>query len=142
MSTAGASSTSRDLDAAAGVDQTEQAGRRLVVLRHGRTAWNAAGRAQGHADVPLDGVGHAQAAAVAPYIASLEPVALWTSDLARARQTCGYLEETTGLSAVADERLREFAVGARQGLTIPEFAEKYPHEYAGWVRGDESQHPT
>ena len=39
--------------------------RRLVLLRHGRTEWNRVGRAQGHADVPLDDVGRVQAAAAA-----------------------------------------------------------------------------
>ena len=111
-------------------------GRRLVVVRHGRTAWNAAGRAQGHADVELDDVGHEQAAAAAPYLASLDPVALWTSDLARAWQTCAYVEAESGLVATRDARLREFDVGLRQGLTIPEFAERYPDEHAAWLRGD------
>jgi glucosyl-3-phosphoglycerate phosphatase len=126
----------RDLDAvgpAAGA--TTQPGRRLVVLRHGRTAWNAVGRAQGHADVSLDDVGRAQAEAVAPYLASLGPVALWTSDLARARETCAVLEKETALTAREDARLREFDVGARQGLTMPEFAERFPAEHAGWVAG-------
>jgi broad specificity phosphatase PhoE len=117
-------------------------GRRLVVLRHGRTSWNAEGRAQGHADVELDEVGHEQAAAVAPYLSSLEPQALWTSDLARARQTCAHLESATGLRATADERLREFDVGLRQGLTIPEFADRHPVEHAAWLRGDDLQEAT
>lgn len=110
-------------------------GRRLVLLRHGRTAWNASGRAQGQADVELDELGHAQAAAVAPHLAGLRPAALWTSDLARARQTCAYVERTTGLSAKADERLREYDVGDRQGLTMAEFAERFPGEYDDWVHG-------
>jgi probable phosphoglycerate mutase len=114
----------------------DEPGRRLVVLRHGRTAWNAVGRAQGHADVELDELGHEQAAAAAPYLASLEPARLWTSDLARARQTCAYLEKATGLATTEDPRLREFDVGLRQGLTIPEFAERYPDEHAAWLRGD------
>ncbi len=114
----------------------DEPGRRLVVLRHGRTAWNAAGRAQGHADVELDELGHEQAAAAAPYLASLGPAALWTSDLARARQTCAYVEKAAGLVAAEDPRLREFDVGARQGLTIPEFAERYPEEHANWLTGD------
>jgi probable phosphoglycerate mutase len=109
------------------------------VLRHGRTAWNEAGRAQGHADVPLDDLGHEQAAAAAPYLASLEPVALWTSDLARARQTAAYVEKATGLSASEDPRLREYDVGARQGLTIPEFAERFPEEHATWLHGDANE---
>ncbi len=131
----------RDLDAPAPEADADVApGRRLVVLRHGRTAWNAEGRAQGHADVPLDGIGHAQAAAAAPYLSSLEPARLWTSDLARARQTCAYLEESTGLSPTVDARLREFGVGARQGLTIAEFAERFPTEHAAWARGDGLAH--
>ena len=111
-------------------------GRRLVLLRHGRTSWNESGRAQGHADIDLDDLGHAQAAAAASYLAGLGPAALWTSDLARARQTCGYVEQATGLSAKNDQRLREFDVGARQGLTMAEFAERFPAEHDSWARGD------
>ena len=44
-------------------------GRRLVLLRHGRTSWNSAGRAQGYTDIDLDDRGHAEAAAAAPYLA-------------------------------------------------------------------------
>jgi probable phosphoglycerate mutase len=112
-------------------------GRRLVLLRHGRTAWNHIGRAQGHADVELDDVGHEQAAAVAPYLASLRPAALWSSDLSRARQTCAYLERATGLSAKVDERLREFDVGARQGLTAVEFEATFPEAYLAWRAGED-----
>lgn len=126
---------------AAGGTVPDEPGRRLVILRHGRTAWNAEGRAQGHADVPLDEVGHEQAAAVAPYVASLGPAALWTSDLARARQTCAYLEEETGLRASEDPRLREFDVGLRQGLTVAEFEERNPEEHAAWLRGHHTAVP-
>lgn len=112
------------------------AGRRLVLLRHGRTSWNESGRAQGHADIELDYCGHTQAAAAAAYLGTLGPAALWSADLARARETCEYLETETGLSAKYDDRLREFDVGERQGLTIPEFASRFPREHDAWVRGD------
>jgi probable phosphoglycerate mutase len=126
---------------AAGGAVPDEPGRRLVLLRHGRTAWNAEGRAQGHADVPLDEVGQEQAAAVAPYLASLGPVALWTSDLARARQTCAHLEQATGLRATADPRLREFDVGLRQGRTVAELARDEPDVYAAWLRGHHTDVP-
>ena len=106
--------------------------RRLVLLRHGRTAWNAIGRAQGHADVELDDTGHEQAAAVAPWVATLRPTVLWSSDLARARQTAAYVEKETGLVAVLDPRLREYDVGERTGLTMAEFREQFPEEHAAW----------
>jgi probable phosphoglycerate mutase len=111
-------------------------GRRLVLLRHGRTAWNAVGRAQGQGDVGLDELGHEQAAAVAPYIASLQPASLWCSDLARARETCRYVEQEGGMTARLDPRLREYDVGRRQGLTTAEFAEQFPEEYDVWRGSD------
>jgi len=110
--------------------------RRLVLLRHGRTAWNESGRAQGHADIELDPTGHAQAESAARQLAGLDPAALWSSDLARARQTAGYVASACGLSPRYDDRLREFDVGERQGLTLDEFAERFPDEYTSWVRGD------
>ena len=112
--------------------------RSLVLLRHGRTAWNATGTAQGHADVPLDETGHAQAAAVAPVLAGLAPTRLWTSDLARAAQTAAYVAKACGLEPVVDPRLREYDVGERTGLTLAEFARKYPEEHEAWLAGNEA----
>lgn len=109
--------------------------RRLVILRHGRTAWNASGRAQGHADVELDEVGHAQARSAARHLASRDIHALWSSDLSRARRTAEYVAELVGLPVTEDPRLREFDVGLRQGLTLAEFAQQFPGEYADWTRG-------
>jgi len=106
-----------------------------MLLRHGQTAWNASRRAQGHADVELDDTGHEQAAAVAPHIAGLRPVSLWSSDLARARQTAAYVEKETGLVATLDPRLREYDVGERAGLTMAEFAARFPAEHAQWLSG-------
>lgn len=110
-----------------------RAPRTLVLLRHGQTAWNAEGRAQGHLDVGLDDVGRAQAAAVAPAIAALRPEVLWSSDLARAAATAAAVAEATGLGVRHDARLREYDVGERAGLTIPEFAAAYPAEHARWT---------
>ncbi|TCJ31073.1 histidine phosphatase family protein [Nocardioides jejuensis] len=109
--------------------------RRLVVLRHGRTAWNAEGRAQGHSDVSLDRFGHAEAAAAAPWIARLSPVALWSSDLARARETAAYVAKESGLDPVLDDRLREFALGERTGLTNAEFEARFPEQAAALRAG-------
>jgi probable phosphoglycerate mutase len=108
---------------------------RLVLVRHGQTAWNLEGRAQGHTDVPLDETGRAQAVALAPQIAAMAPSALWSSDLLRARQTAAVVAEATGLELRLDRRLREFDVGERAGLTIAEFAEQFPEAHAAWRDG-------
>jgi len=110
--------------------------RRLLLLRHGQTAWNAGRRVQGQLDAELDETGHAQAAAVAPAVAALGPAALWSSDSARARQTAAYVAKETGLDPTYDPRLREYYLAERQGLTHEEYAALAPEEFAAFRRGD------
>jgi broad specificity phosphatase PhoE len=93
------------------------------------------GRGQGHLDVELDDVGHAQAVAAAPRVAAYSPTALWSSDLARARQTAAYVAKETGLDPVYDDRLREYDLGERTGLTLAEFADRFPAEHAALGEG-------
>ena len=107
--------------------------RTLVLLRHGQTAWNAEGRAQGHIDVCLHEVGRVQAAAVAPLMAALGPVFVRSSDLARAAETADVVAGACGLTVVRDPRLREYDVGERGGLTMAEFELKLPDAHAAWV---------
>jgi probable phosphoglycerate mutase len=113
---------------------------RLVLVRHGQTAWNLEGRAQGHTDVGLDETGRAQAVALAPYIAAMSPVSLWSSDLIRSRQTAEYVAAATGLDIRLDSRLREFDAGERSGLTMTEFAERFPEAFASWRAGHITGH--
>lgn len=114
----------------------ERPGRRLVLLRHGQTAWNLELRVQGHHDVELDETGQRQAAAAAPLIAGYDPVRLWSSDLTRARQTAAYVAKETGLEPTYDARLREYYLGERQGLTHAEYDALDPEEFARFRTGD------
>jgi broad specificity phosphatase PhoE len=108
---------------------------RLILLRHGRTAWNAERRFQGQADPPLDEVGRAQAYEVAALVAALRPQLLVSSDLQRAAQTAVPLGEVTGLKVIAEPRLRVRSLGHWEGLTRDEVADQFPDEYADWVAG-------
>jgi len=109
---------------------------RLVLVRHGRTEWNRLGRIQGQTDVELDDVGVAQAAAVAPYIAGFEPVAIWASDLSRASATAARIAVECGLLVRHDARLRERGFGELEGLSHREFAKRSPEEYDAFRAGD------
>jgi glucosyl-3-phosphoglycerate phosphatase len=104
--------------------------RRLVLWRHGQTAWNLERRAQGQIDVPLDETGLKQAREVAPRLAALEPAFIWSSDLSRAQQTADELARVTGLSVRMDPRLREIHLGERQGLTVDEVRRRMPDVWA------------
>ena len=105
---------------------------RLVLWRHGQTAFNAERRFQGQRDVPLNAIGRAQARRAARHLATLEPTELWSSDLSRAATTAGYLARLTGLEIRQDKDLRERHGGAWEGLTIEEIRERYPDDLAAW----------
>jgi probable phosphoglycerate mutase len=109
--------------------------RRIVVLRHGRTRWNAERRYQGQADPPLDEVGRAQAVEVAALVAAMRPDLLISSDLARAWQTAEQVAALSGTPVRQDVRLRERNLGHWQGLTRDEVAARYPDEFADWLAG-------
>jgi probable phosphoglycerate mutase len=111
--------------------------RRLLLLRHGRTAWNASSRIQGQLDPPLDELGRAQAALAARTVAALGPTAIWSSDLQRALDGAQLIGEQAGLPVTADARLREIDVGLWQGLTGVEAQERFPAEYAAWRVGSD-----
>ncbi|MDK3256803.1 histidine phosphatase family protein [Blastococcus capsensis] len=112
---------------------------RLVVWRHGRTEWNAAGRFQGQLDPPLDDVGRAQAAQAAPHLVAAglagRSTAVISSDLVRAVETARALTALLDVPLRQDARLREHGMGAWEGLTREEVAERYPGQYADWMAG-------
>lgn len=107
----------------------------LVLLRHGRTAWNHARRVQGQLDAELDDTGREQAARAADVLKLLQPTLLWSSDLVRARDTAAHVAGATGLEPVLDPRLREFDLGERQGLTHEEYAAIAPEEFELFRQG-------
>jgi glucosyl-3-phosphoglycerate phosphatase len=106
--------------------------RMLVLLRHGQTDYNVAGRMQGHLDSVLTADGRAQAVAVAPDIAKVAPDRLISSDLSRARDTAEQVSGACGLPVVLDQRLRETHLGEWQGRTVTEIEQDYPGAIAAW----------
>jgi len=103
---------------------------RIILVRHGETAWNLEGRLQGHRDSPLTPTGRSQVAAIAERLARVRVAALYSSDLGRARETALPISDRTAVSPRYDERLRERRLGIFEGLTEPEIVERYPAEWA------------
>jgi glucosyl-3-phosphoglycerate phosphatase len=106
--------------------------RMLVLLRHGQTDYNVAGRMQGHIDSVLTETGVAQAAQVAPAIARLAPDRLVSSDLSRAADTAEAVAAVCGQPVKLDARLRETHLGEWQGRTVEQIEEGYPGAIAAW----------
>ena len=92
----------------------------LLLVRHGETDWNAEGRLQGHTDRPLNERGRRQARSLAEQLAEQGIAALYSSDLARARQTAEIVAARLGLPVVLQADLREKNWGTWEGLTAAE----------------------
>lgn len=110
--------------------------RRLVIWRHGRTAWNLEHRFQGQTDVPLDDVGVAQARAAARLLMALRPQVIVSSDLSRALDTAAALATACGLELGVDPRLRETNGGAWEGRRRKEILVTDPDTYWAWLAGE------
>ena len=106
--------------------------RRLVLLRHGQTEYNAGSRMQGQLDTELSDLGRDQAAAAAEVLAKRQPLVIVSSDLRRALDTATTLGDQAGMSVSIDERLRETHLGDWQGLTHHEVDALAPGARLAW----------
>lgn len=108
--------------------------RRILLARHGETAWNALGKLQGHTDIELNDVGREQARALAASLAEAKVATVITSDLSRARQTGEIVAAGLGLPGpTVDPELRERRFGVFEGLTRDQCAAQHPEAWAGWL---------
>lgn len=106
--------------------------RRLILLRHGETTYNATNRIQGQLDTELNDRGRGQAAAVAAILAERKPTVIVASDLIRAAVTAQALSERVGVAVRYDPRLRETHLGEWQGLTHSEVEQRWPGGLERW----------
>lgn len=105
----------------------------LYLIRHARSIWNAEGRWQGQADPPLDAIGLKQAHALAERLQDEALAAVYSSPLARARQTAEIIAQACHTPLILDDRLKERDIGAWAGLTLEEVKARYPDVYKpGW----------
>ncbi len=102
----------------------------LLLIRHGQTDWNIAGRWQGHTDIPLNETGLAQSRLLARRLSKWPVKAIYSSDLSRAAGTADLIAQPLNLQPRYLEALRERNGGLFQGLTTEEIHEKYPEDLA------------
>ncbi len=129
--------------------------RSIILVRHGRTAYNAAHRLQGQVDIPLDAVGRWQARQTAValkelYVDQRPQVSdrlIVCSDLVRARATAQAFADVLGevgidVAVQPDERVRERSFGDWDGCAVSDLQERYPEDYRLWAehRGGEMKY--
>ncbi len=110
----------------------------ILLVRHGQTAWNREERFRGHADIPLNAAGLAQAAAAGRRVAAAwKPVAVYASPLSRTMQTGAAIAEPFGLAVQPWPDLIDIDYGEWQGLSPDEVKARWPELLDDWYHAPE-----
>ena len=103
----------------------------IVLVRHGETAWSAAGKRTSYTELDLTPDGERQAREMGAALAGRTFVAVLCSPRLRARRSA----ELAGLRVTAvDDDLAEWSYGEYEGLTTPEIRARRPGWYQ-WTDG-------
>ena len=108
----------------------------VFLARHGETDYNRLGRFQGLGSVPLNDTGRAQAATLAALAATHGFAELWSSPLARARETAAIVGDACHLVPREDVRLVETDTGAWTDRWFSEIRVEDPAGFAAYERAD------
>jgi len=106
---------------------------RLLLLRHGETAWNRERRYQGWRDIPLSAEGVVQAEAVARELKEHAFAAVYASPLRRAVDTATAIAAPHGLEVETDPAFQELGFGLWEGLTLDEARARDAALYQSWA---------
>jgi glucosyl-3-phosphoglycerate phosphatase len=115
--------------------------RTWYLVRHGETEWNAASRMQGHLDSQLTPLGRIHARSSGELLERLGVDLMFASPLGRVRETVAIVSEHVSLSAIFDDRLREWSAGEWSGELIAELPMKWPDVWATWDADRYHQRP-
>jgi len=117
-------------DTHASSEEIQPLSRRIWLVRHGLTEWNTQQRFGGHRDIPLAREGRLQARWLARYLRGKKIIALYSSDLSRARETAQIIARTftPPLTIQVSAAWRELDFGAWDGLTYAEIATAFPEQ--------------
>ena len=99
---------------------------RLLLVRHGITAYNSSRRFAGYSDVELSEEGHQQVESLRDYLASERIDAAYSSDLKRALVTAEVICAGRDLDIITCPELREANYGEIEGLTFEEISQHHP----------------
>lgn len=106
---------------------------RLVLVRHGETAWNRENRVQGTSDTPLSGNGVRQAERLASSMANEGIDLILTSPLRRAAETASIVNRGRNAPLITDADLRELDQGIFEGMAYAELMRDHGDFLRRWA---------
>lgn len=112
---------------------------RLILIRHGLTAWNLAKRYQGRTNTPLCAAGLHEARQAGAALRHAGATVVLTSPLERASATAEIISQCLGsVPSRVDERLIELGFGEWEGLTQAEVRLRWPALLRDWKRAPQT----
>jgi len=109
---------------------------KLILVRHGETAWNQERRIQGgSSDVELSEEGKQQAARVGLALKNTEIDAIYSSPLRRALDTAQAIAGYHKLKVQIEPDLREMEVGELEGVSIADLGTSFGQFLLNWRQG-------
>jgi len=108
-------------------------GPRLLLVRHGETDWNRAGKFQGQIDVPLNDNGREQARQAAEFLKDVKLDFAISSSMLRPKETAEIILKYHGdLQLELRDELREISHGLWEGKFESEIEQSYPGLLDEW----------
>lgn len=97
----------------------------LLLVRSGQTEWDAGGRVQGAADLPLSSAGRAMVQAEASTLIGREMAMVLTGPDEASRETARQIAEATGAKVVVIPELAEPALGLWEGMRTEDLEKRF-----------------
>lgn len=114
-------------------------GPRLLLVRHGETDWNKAGKFQGQIDVPLNDNGREQSRRAAEFLKDVKLDFAISSSMLRPKETAEIiLKYHSGLQLELRDELREISHGLWEGKFESEIEQSYPGLLEEWKTSPET----
>ena len=104
--------------------------KKLLLIRHGKTDWNAEVRFQGSTDIPLNDYGYQQALKTAARLKNWQGAKIYSSPLKRAMQTAETI--SAGTPVIPLDGLTEIHFGDWEGARVSDIREKDENALAEW----------
>ena len=106
---------------------------KILIIRHGETAWNRGRIFRGTYDIPLNENGKQQAGLVAQSLKGIKMDAAYTSPLSRAKESAEIVTEVHGISPIIHDGFIDMDYGEWTGKEESEVAKLWPDDYAAWT---------
>jgi broad specificity phosphatase PhoE len=107
---------------------------KIILVRHGQTAWNKEEIFRGRIDIDLDDIGVQQAKFLSQSLSKLQINAVYSSPLKRALNTATIIANYNELEVNIDEHFIDINYGNWEGKSLSEVKETFKDLYQKWTK--------